>query len=106
MTKYLFFLVGSLGKRSRSITPFLAQRIFETLQYCDAYEWRKLTLVSQSSSESYSHSVNSGGGYDYEHIAWMLKWMLSSQCINQIYKNLVMRLLCGTEGTFVYAVQK
>ena len=67
MTKYVLFLVGSLGKRSRSLTPLLAQRFFETLQYCD--EGRKFTSVSQVASESYSDNVNSGSGYDYEHVA-------------------------------------
>ena len=38
---------------------FLVQSFLEILQYCD--EWRKFTSVSQSDSQSVSHSVNSGG---------------------------------------------
>ena len=66
MTTYRSFLVCSLGKRNRSLTPVLVQRFLETLPYCD--EWRKFTSVSQLCSESYSHSVNSRSGYDYEHV--------------------------------------
>ena len=40
-------------------SPFLVQSFKETLQYCD--EWRKFTSVSQSVSQTFSHSVNSGG---------------------------------------------
>ena len=49
---------------------FLVQSFFETLQYCD--EWRKFTSVSQSVTQSVSHSVNSGGGgANLEHVSQM-----------------------------------
>ena len=72
---------------------FLVQSFKETLQYCD--EWRKFTSVSQSVSESFSHSVNSGGGANFEHVAGMS----SLQGFNQNYWNLL-----KFSYTTVYAV--
>ena len=42
--------------------------IFSAKFLCD--EWRKFTSVSQSDSQSVSHSVNfPGGGANFDHVA-------------------------------------
>ena len=55
-------------QNSGSGRSFLVQSFKETLQYCD--EWRKFTSVSQTVSQSVSHSVNfPGGGVNFDHVA-------------------------------------